>query len=71
VSAVATAGARKAERKDAALQILTECLAHIGSGSVVVALTIELTRAGQIKPRLVVFGHRLVQQRAFGVTRVV
>ena len=71
VSTVATAGTRKAVRKDAAFQILTECLAHIRLGSVVVALTVELPRAGQIKPSLVVLGYGLVKQCALGVARVV
>ena len=42
-----------------------------GLGRVVVALTVELARAGQLKPALVMLGHRLVEQRAFGVTRLV
>jgi hypothetical protein len=58
-------------REDAAFQILLERLAHVGLGRVVVALPVELPCAGQIKPGLVVLGHRLVQQRAFGVARVV
>jgi hypothetical protein len=70
VSAVAAAGAGKAVREDAALQIPLERFAHIGLGAVV-ALAARLARAGQLKPRLVVLGHRLVEQRAFGVTRVV
>jgi hypothetical protein len=40
-------------------------------GAVVVALTVELTRDGQIKPSLVVLGYGVVQQRALGVARVV
>ncbi len=70
-STVATAGARKAVRKDTALQILLERFAHVGLGCVVVALPIELARAGQVKPGLVVLDHRLVEQRALGVARVV
>ena len=71
VPAVTAAGAGKAVRKDAALQIFLEGFAHIGFGAVVVALPVELARAGQLKPALVVLGHRLVEQRAFGVARVV
>jgi hypothetical protein len=71
VSAVATESAGKAVGKDAAFQVLLERFAHAGFGAVVVALTLELARAGQIKPGLVVLGHGLVQQRALGVARVV
>ena len=71
VPAVTAAGAGKAVRKDAALQIFLEGFAHIGFGAVVVALPGELARAGQLKPALVVLGQRLVEQRAFGVARVV
>jgi hypothetical protein len=38
---------------------------------VVVALPVKLACAGQLKPGLVVLGHGLVQQCAFGVARVV
>jgi hypothetical protein len=38
---------------------------------VVVALAVELACAGQLKPGLEVVGYGLVQQRAFGVARVV
>jgi hypothetical protein len=71
VSAVATESAGKAVGKDAAFQILLERFAHKGLGGVVVALAVELARAGQLKPGLVVLGYRLVQQRALGVARVV
>ena len=37
----------------------------------VVALTVELPRAGQIKPSLAVLGYGLVKQCALGVARVV
>ena len=37
----------------------------------VVALAVKLARAGQITPGVVVLGHRLVEQRALGVARVV
>ena len=69
--AVAAAGAGKTVREDTALQIPLERFAHIGLGAVVVALAARLARAGQFKPSLVVLGHRLLEQRAFGVTRVV
>ena len=48
VSTVITAGAGKAVRKDAAFQIFCKRLAHIGLGCVVIALAVELTRAGQL-----------------------
>jgi hypothetical protein len=38
---------------------------------VVVALVGKLARAGQVKPGLVVLGHRLVEQRALWVTQKV
>ncbi|WP_337166235.1 hypothetical protein, partial [Vibrio fluvialis] len=41
-----------------------------GLGGVVVALAVELTRAGQLQPGHVMLCHCLVQQRAFGVTWV-
>jgi hypothetical protein len=47
VPAVTAPGAGKAVRKDAALQIFLEGFAHIGFGAVVVALPVELARAGQ------------------------
>jgi len=37
----------------------------------VVALAVKLACAGEIKPGLEVLGHRLVQQRTFGVAGVV
>ena len=37
----------------------------------VVALAVELSGAGQLKPRLEVLGHRAVQQGALGVAGVV
>ena len=48
VPAVAAASAGKAMGKDAALQIFCKRLAHIGLGCVVIALAVELTRAGQL-----------------------
>jgi hypothetical protein len=48
VPTVAAASAGKAMGKDAALQILGKRFAHIGLGGVVVALAVELTRAGQL-----------------------
>jgi hypothetical protein len=71
VSAVIAASAGKAVGKDAALQVLLEGFAHIGLGAVVVALPLELPCAGLVKPGLVMLGHRLVEQRALGVARVV
>ncbi len=47
------------------------CNADVGLGGVVVALAVKLACAGQLKPGLEVFGYGLVEQRAFGVARVV
>ena len=44
----AAASAGKAMGKDAALKILGKRFAHEGLGGVVVALAVELTRAGQL-----------------------
>ncbi len=57
--------------KDAAFQILAKRLADIGLGGVVVALAIELTGTGQLKPGLEVFGYGLVEQSPLGVERFV
>jgi hypothetical protein len=57
--------------KDAAFQILAKRLTHIELGGVVVALAVELTGAGQLKPGLKVLDNRLVQQSPLGVARVV
>jgi hypothetical protein len=40
-------------------------------GGVVVALAVELTGSGQLKPGLKILGNGLVEQRALGVARVV
>jgi hypothetical protein len=48
VPTVAAASAGKAMGKDAALKILGKRFAHEGLGGVVVALAVELTRAGQL-----------------------
>jgi hypothetical protein len=40
-------------------------------GCLVLALALKLTLASQRQPALVVLGHGLVEQRAFGVTPVV
>ena len=58
-------------RKDAAFQIFANGLADIGIWRVVVALPVKLAHASEIEPGLEVFGDRLVEQRALGVTRVV
>jgi len=57
--------------KDAARQILAESLADIRLWVVVVALAVELTGAGEVMPSLEMLGNGLVQQRTFGVARVV
>lgn len=71
MSAVVAAGAGKAVGEDAALQIFLERFAHVGPGAVVVALALKLTLASQLQPALVVLGHGLVEQSAFGVAGVV
>jgi hypothetical protein len=71
VPAVLTSGAGKAVGKDTALQIFAKRLADKGLWGVVVALAVELAGTGQIKPGLKMLGYRLVQQRAFGVARIV
>ena len=49
----------KAVRKDAAFAVFGKGFAHIGLGAVVVALAVELARAGQFKPSLVMLSNRL------------
>ena len=71
VPAVITPRPGKAMGKDSALQILAKRLMDIGLGAVVVALAVELTGAGQLKPGLEVFSDGLVQQRALRMARVV
>ena len=71
VAAVIAPGPGKAVGKDAALQILTKRLAYIGLGCVVVALAVELTGTGQLKPGLEMLGDGAVKQRALGVAWVV
>ncbi len=46
--AILATSAGKAMGKDAALKILGKRFAHEGLGGVVVALAVELTRAGQL-----------------------
>lgn len=57
--------------KDAALEVFGKSLARTGLGAVVGVLPVELARAGQFKPSLVVLGHGLAQQRALEAARVV
>jgi hypothetical protein len=71
VPAIVTPGSGKAMCKDAAFQILAKGLADIGLGRVVVALAVELTATGQLKPGLEMFGYGFVKQRALRVARVV
>jgi hypothetical protein len=71
VAAVIAPGTGKAVINPAALQILAKGLADIGLGGVVVALPVELTGTGQLKPDLEVFGYGLVEQSPLGVARVV
>ena len=61
----------KAVGKDAAFEVFAKGLADIGLGGVVVALAVELTGTGQLKPGLEVFGYGLVEQSPLGVARVV
>jgi hypothetical protein len=56
--------------KDAAFEVFLKRLAHIGLGAVVVALAVK-SRAGLLKPGLVVLGHGLVEQRVLGLAWVV
>ena len=62
---------RKAVGKDAAFQILAKHLLDIRGRSVMVALAVELSGTGQLKPSLEVLGNRAVQQGALGVAGVV
>jgi len=71
VATVIAANPCKAVGEDAALQVFAECLLYVRSRRVVVALAVKLACAGEIKPGLEVLGHRLVQQRTFGVAGVV
>ncbi len=61
----------KAVGKNAAFQILAKGLADIGLMGVVVALAVELARAGKFMPGLEVLGDGLVEQSPLGVARVV
>ena len=63
VPAVITPGSGKAVGKDAAFQVFAKSLADERLGGKVVALAVELARAGQLKPGLEVLGYRLEQQR--------
>ena len=71
MSAVITAGTRKAVRKDAALQVFAKRLADVGTWRMVIALAVELAATGQVKPGLEMLGHCAVQQGVLGVARVV
>jgi hypothetical protein len=71
VPAVITACAGKAVGEDAAFQVFGKRLAHIGLGGVVIALSVKLACAGQLKPALVVLGYGLVEQRALRVAWIV
>ena len=57
--------------KGAAFEVFTKRLAHVGTRCVVVALAIELARAGQVKPGLKILPNGAVQQGSLGVARVV
>ena len=71
VPTIVTPRPGKPVRKNAAFQILAKGLTDIRLGGLVVALAVELIRAGQLKPSLEVLGNVLVQQRALRVARVV
>ena len=60
VAAVATAGAGKAMRKDAAFEIFAKGLADTGLGCVVVTLAVGLACAGEFMPSLEMVGYGLV-----------
>jgi hypothetical protein len=62
VAATVKPCAGKAVRKDATFQIFAKGLARIGLGRVVLALPVELARAGKCMPSLEVFGNRLVEK---------
>ena len=57
--------------EDAAFQILAKRLTDIRLWGVVVALAVKLAGTCQRVPGLEVLGYGLVQQRTFGVARVV
>ena len=59
VSTIVTPRPGQAMRKDAAFRLLSKGLADIRPGGVVVALAVELIRAGQLKPSLEVLGNGL------------
>jgi hypothetical protein len=71
VPAVTTPGPSEAVGEDPAFQILAKRLTDIRLGGVVVALAIELACAGEFMSGLEVLGDGLVEQRTFGVARVV
>ena len=71
VSTIVAPRPGEAVGKDAARQIFAKGLADIGLGCMAVALAVELACTGQLKPGLEVLGDGLVQQRTFGVARVV
>jgi hypothetical protein len=71
VPAVITPGAGKAVGKNAAFEVFAKRLAHIGLGSAVVALPIELTCTGHLQPGLKVVGYGFVKQRTLRVAPVV
>lgn len=69
--AVVAAGTGIAVGKDAALQVFAKRLLNKPGWGVLVAVAVELTCAGKLKPGLAVLGHRAVQQVVLGVARVV
>ncbi|MCW2314302.1 hypothetical protein M2244_004067 [Rhodoferax antarcticus] len=71
VTTVIATHPRKAVSKDAALQVFAQSFLYVRSRSVVVALAVELSGAGELKPSLKVLGNRAVQQGALGVAGVV
>jgi hypothetical protein len=71
VAAVAATGARKAMRKDAALEVFVKRLHDMGWRRVMVALPVKLTRADQFQPRLEVSRDGSIQQRLLRVARAI
>jgi hypothetical protein len=66
------AKSQSVEDRAGSLRVAAVCPARSQNAwCVVVALAVELTATGQLKPGLEVLGNGLVQQRTFGVARVV
>ena len=62
VSTIVTPRSGKAVGKDAAFEVLAKGLADVGLGGAMVALAVELSRAGKFMPSLEVIGNRWVEE---------